>query len=58
MSNPWISRKSCLYDSDVMVTYHTYSGLQDGMKNKWDPELISKTIGEYAVKQKIDTVSG
>lgn len=33
------------------------SGLQDGMQNKWDSELISEIIKEYVVKQKIDTVS-
>ncbi|KAI7890954.1 putative N-acetylglucosaminyl-phosphatidylinositol deacetylase [Mucor mucedo] len=33
-----------------------HPGLQDGMKNKWDLTIVSQSIGEYAVKQKIDTV--
>jgi hypothetical protein len=37
--------------------YISFSGLQDGMQNKWDPELISQVVKDYVTKQKIDTVS-
>lgn len=42
---------------DLLIGENIISGLQDGMQNQWDPELVAKVIKEHVVKQKINTVS-
>lgn len=47
-----------MYLTDLLPIFNIFlhSELQDGMKNQWDPKVISEVIREFVTKHKINTV--